>query len=115
MNKRRIGNRWETLASSYLEKNNFKIIDRNFYVKCGEIDIIAIKNGMLHFIEVKYRKNNLYGEAVCAVSYKKTKKIINAAKLYLLKNNINFDTPISFDILAIQNDVISFIENAFEV
>ena len=51
--KRRIGDIGEDLVCQFLKKNKFKIVDRNFLKKYGEIDIVALKEGTYHFIEVK--------------------------------------------------------------
>ena len=51
--KRKTGNLGEDLACRFLMKRGFDIIERNYYKKCGEIDIIAKNKGKLHFVEVK--------------------------------------------------------------
>jgi putative endonuclease len=51
--KRRIGNIGEDLAEMFLVKNGFKILERNYLKKWGELDVIAKKNNLIHFIEVK--------------------------------------------------------------
>ena len=58
MNTRVIGAFKEDIAISYLEENGFKIIERNFKCKIGEIDVIAKKDEVIRFIEIKYRKGN---------------------------------------------------------
>ncbi len=113
MNKKRVGNHFESLALIYLEKKNFKIIKTNYYAKGGEIDIIAIKDNILHFIEVKYRKNNKYGSAIESLSNAKIYKILRTSKIYLLENKLSFNQAISYDLLAIEGERIDFIENIF--
>lgn len=51
--KRKIGDKGEDVACKYLERRGFKVLERNFLKKCGELDIIAEKDEILHFIEVK--------------------------------------------------------------
>ena len=60
----------------YLENNYYQIIEKNFYCRFGEIDIIAIdkKENELVFIEVKTRTNLLYGIPIEAVNYNKIKQ-----------------------------------------
>ena len=53
MNSRIKGNIAEEKACSFLYDNGFIIIEQNFYSRFGEIDIIAVKNEVLHFVEVK--------------------------------------------------------------
>jgi putative endonuclease len=101
-NKRKIGFLQEDRAVSYLERNGYKIIGRNFYSKFGEIDIIASKDSYLHFIEVRSRSSERYGLSLESVNNKKIKKIINTAYYFLKKNKIKTD-KISISIISIDN------------
>ena len=72
MNKREIGFYCESAAVSYLKNKGFEIIEKNFrYGRFAEIDIIALKNSVLHIIEVKARSNKHFGRPAEAVNYKK--------------------------------------------
>lgn len=51
--RRKTGDKGERIATKYLKKKGYKIIERNYLEKCGEIDIIALKDDILHFVEVK--------------------------------------------------------------
>ena len=57
MNNKAIGRFGEDIACEYLEGSGFEVIARNYNTRCGEIDVIAERRGMLHFIEVKTRVN----------------------------------------------------------
>lgn len=83
-----IGKLGEDLATKYLEKNNYKILGRNFLCKQGEIDIIAKYKNENIFIEVKTRTNCHYGYPSEAVTDTKKKHIINATRYFLYKNNM---------------------------
>ena len=84
MNKRGFGNVGEQIAAEYLVKNGFKILDRNFrYGRFGEIDIIAVENEYICFIEVKTRTSSLFGTPIEAVGYEKRKKIKALAWTYI--------------------------------
>ena len=61
MNNKELGKIGENIAISYLEKNKYDILERNFYCKQGEIDIIAKQKGVIIFIEVKTRSNKRFG------------------------------------------------------
>ena len=63
------GNLGENIACEYLEKDGYQIITRNFNCFYGEIDIIAIKNSELIFIEVKTRCQNEYGQPIEAINF----------------------------------------------
>lgn len=98
----------ENKAKEYLIKIGFKIIKTNYKSKFGEIDIIALKNNTLHFIEVKSSKNY---ESEYYLTQKKLEKIIKT--IYVFKEHFqdynNFDYCI--DLIAINDDNINFIEN----
>lgn len=103
------GNESEKLAINFLIKNNFEIIKQNFYAKkYGEIDIIAKKNSIFHFIEVKSSKNIFYSGAYNLTS-KKLNKIINSVNFYIQINNIN--SLFQIDAIIIFQQKINFIQN----
>jgi putative endonuclease len=98
----------EDRAINYLQNNGFKIVDRNFYAKkLGEIDIIALKNNILHFIEVKSSRGSF--EPIYNITPAKIRKIINSANYYLKQKKLNFAWCI--DALIIKDDKIELIEN----
>ncbi len=107
---------FEEIAKRYLLINKYIILDTNFLCKFGEIDIIALKDGVLIFIEVKGRKNVDFGYPSEYVTPVKIKKIISTAKYYLMKKNYD-DVKCRFDVIEIIIDKkeINYIENAFEV
>lgn len=106
-----IGTNYETVAAGFLQKLGFKIVEKNFKVKTGEIDIIALDKKILVFVEVKFRKNNNYGNPCEFVTIQKQQKIIKAALLYIKKNNIK--TDFRFDVVSICGSEIEHIKNAF--
>lgn len=114
MYKENKGYEYEEIAKKYLINNTYKIIEQNFISKFGEIDIIATKDGVLCFIEVKGRKNSEFGLPREAVSKYKQQKIIFAAKYFLLKGNYG-DVQCRFDVIEIILDEkqINHIEDAF--
>jgi len=108
------GYEYEEIAKKYLLKNNYKIIEQNFISKFGEIDIIAIKDGIIAFIEVKGRKNVDFAFPREAVAIYKQKRIITSAKYFLLKKGYD-DIQCRFDVIEIILDdkVLDHIEDAF--
>jgi putative endonuclease len=76
----------EDLATNFLEKEGYRIIDRNFRVFEGEIDIIALYKNELVFLEVKTRKSNFFGYPGEFITKSKINKIKKAAFAYLSKN-----------------------------
>ena len=111
MDKRIVGGLYEQRAMNYLLKNEFCIIDTNYRCRLGEIDIIAIKDEILRFIEVKYRKNNSFGEPYEAVTKSKQRKIIKTARWYLNLNAKYQNSLCSFDVISITDSEILYLEN----
>lgn len=92
----------EKLACDFLEASGFEIEKRNYRAKNGEIDIIARKDELVVFVEVKARKTKTYGEPVEAVTPTKIERIRGAALEYLRetgsKGKLRFDViSITFD------------------
>lgn len=114
-NRRKIGTAHENEAVLFLKNRGYKIIEKNFYCRYGEIDIIAQDGDYIVFIEVKYRKNCNMGSPETAVDYNKKKHIIQSAQYYLYSRYNRNDIPARFDVVAIQGKSIHLIKNAFEV
>jgi putative endonuclease len=72
----------EDIATDYLKKIGYQIIERNFRKGYGEIDIVSIHGNILVFIEVKTRSTGLYGGAIEAISYGKLQKLIRTCEYY---------------------------------
>jgi len=103
------GDKSEILAAMFLEQEGFIILERNYFAKkLGEIDIIAKKDAVVHFIEVKSGKSESF-DPVYNVTSAKLRKIINSAHYYLKSRRI--DMPFSIDALIVRGDEVEFIEN----
>jgi len=114
MNKRTVGTKFEQIAAEFLQKNGYEILEFNFRSRQGEIDLIAREEEYLVFVEVKYRSNLKSGMPQEAVDLKKQRIISKVATYYCMKNNC-FDTvPTRFDVVAILEDEIKLLKNAFE-
>lgn len=103
----------EDAAAEYLKKKNYKIIERNYKNKIGEIDIIAKTKTDLVFVEVKTRSSKKFGTPTEAITYYKKRKIVNTAKYYLLKNPT--DLNISFDVVEVYGKFDGAVFNCEEV
>ncbi len=102
-----VGRFGEDIAQKYLKKEGHIILEKNYRGKSFEIDIISKdKNGDIHFIEVKTRKNTDFGNAYEYVTPKKLEKIKRGACIYL---NINkTDCPVHFDIIEVYARLTQF-------
>lgn len=105
----------EDRAAAYLMARGYTIRDRNWHFGHKEIDIIAQKDGVLAIIEVKARKNDLYGDATEAVTDRKIRNLVQAANAYV--RYYRLDLSVRFDIITITgelgNQVVKHIEDAF--
>ena len=118
-NNQKFGANSESIAAKYLaETLGYKILEKNFRTKTGEIDIIAKDGDTLVFVEVKARRSASYGNPKYAVTFRKQKKISMAA-LYYLKTRKLINAKARFDVAAItfsqELPEIEIIKNAFEL
>ncbi|MBZ4672205.1 YraN family protein [Deferribacterales bacterium Es71-Z0220] len=105
------GKKGEELALNFLENNGYKLIEKNFKSKFGEIDLIMKDGEVIVFVEVKYRLSEDYGSPKDAVTYEKMKKIIKTAEYFIVKNNLN--SLYRFDVVSILKNNIEHVKNAF--
>ncbi|MGN0692031.1 MAG: YraN family protein [Oscillospiraceae bacterium] len=85
MSTREIGDGGEALTAFYLERAGYSILCRNYTVRGGEIDIIAEKDGIIAFVEVKSRDISAFESGVYAVTKRKQRLIIRASQEYLFR------------------------------
>ncbi len=112
-NNRQVGARYEAKAADWLVARGYRIRERNFRCRLGEIDLIVEKDGVLVFVEVKYRRDAICGAPQEAVGYRKQQRISNAASVYLYTRKYPTDTPCRFDVVSVSGEEIAVIENAF--
>lgn len=117
-NTKKIGDWGESLACAYLEKNRFFIIEKNYRIRGGEVDLIAKHKTQIHFIEVKFRRTQTYGTGLDAVDLYKQRRISRAAQFFILKhpNFAGFEKVFSvLNITESENKThIDFFSDAFE-
>ncbi len=99
MNNKEKGDFGEEIAVNYLLSKGARILEKNYRLKIGEIDIIAKMGREVIFVEVKSRSNIKFGYPCESVSYKKEKNNWNCKLLYY-KNNLN-NTPVRFDVIEV--------------
>ena len=110
------GKQGEKIAANYLKKNGYKIVERNYHCKFGEIDIIALNRDILSFIEIKTRSSREHIPPELTVTKHKQDKIKRSAAHYLGKHGIE-NRYCRFDIVAITlekggKDIVLY-KNAF--
>ena len=116
MNTKLTGNQGEIRASEYLKSKGFEIIERNWRTNRGELDIIAVKNDILVFVEVKTLPNGTLDMIQRELNYQKRQRIIKTSKRFLLNHREYNNSYVRFDVIVIDMpgfDPVYHIENAF--
>lgn len=112
-----LGSKYEEKAVTYLMSEGYKILEKNYLRKTGEIDIIALdSDSYLAAIEVKYRSTDRFGGPFSAVNLAKQRKIYKTLLFYMSEHNIPVETKCRFDVIGIYGDGrLVHLTNAFEV
>ncbi len=117
----KLGREGEDAAIAYLKDKGYRIIQKNFRSKLGEIDIIAQQKETVVFIEVKSRASHQFGHPFSAITPAKQRKIIQVAQSFLAKHRL-MENPARFDVVGLTIDPdaskafqIELLENAFQI
>jgi putative endonuclease len=114
MDRKTKGKIGEAMAETFLKKKGIEILEKNYRYGRGEIDLIGLKdNRLLIFVEVKYRKNDQFGQPESFVSTSQQQLIMATAEEYI--HGINWQKDIRFDIVAIDESTgeLTHLEDAF--
>jgi putative endonuclease len=107
-----IGSYYEDIALQYLTEQGLKLEERNYLCQLGELDLIMQDNDFLVVVEVRYRKNSVYGGALESITKVKQKKIIAATQYYLQQAKIN--RAVRFDVVGITGEAPpEWVKNSF--
>lgn len=108
------GNGSEQLACTYLQASGLVLLERNYRLRTGEIDLIMRDGDVIVFVEVRYRKNQHYGGALASIDLRKQTRIIRTAQHFL-----QYRAPYAqarIDVVAVEgNNHINWIKNAFDL
>ena len=114
-----LGDRGERIAERYLLKHGYVIVDRGYSDNLGEIDLIAVEDKTVVFVEVKTRSSDFAGNPFEAVDDRKQEKITKTALSYMKQHDL-LECRVRFDVVSIiwpetrQAPQIEHFENAFE-
>jgi len=124
LKKKELGATGENMAVRYLKNLGYQILERNYRIRLGEIDIIAEHGRDLVFIEVKTRSGGLYGSPFDSVTTPKQKQLAKVALEYMSRHNCA-DRPARFDVVGVlmgegkaeqsQDVKIELVQNAFDL
>ncbi len=118
--RKEVGNKGEKLAAKFLKRKGYKIIQRNYKCKLGEIDIIAEQDRTIVFVEVKTRRTQEFGPPQNAITAAKRSQISKVALFYIREKKF-VDQSCRFDVIGItfspesRKPRIEHIENAFQL
>jgi len=116
--RRQFGDRGEGLAAALLERDGYEILDRNVSCRFGEVDIIAVKDTVHCFVEVRSRATDIFGAPSESVLFAKQRKVVKAAIYWLQRQRLLERVPVRFDVVAVvgrgPNATVEHIPNAFD-
>ncbi|MEO6776389.1 MAG: YraN family protein [Kofleriaceae bacterium] len=104
----------EDVAASYLHGRGYRIVERNFKTKLGELDIIARDGAVLCFVEVRSRTTDLFGDAIETVDHVKRARVSRMAQVYLAWRKPEFELA-RFDVLGITGAHVTLIRDAWRL
>ncbi len=112
----KVGSRGEDLACEYLKKSGYKIIERNFRIRGGEVDIVCKDKDILVFVEVKARYSHEYGLPIESMTFWKISALKKSAMFYITQNGLG-NKPYRIDFIGIDyadsrdNPIIELVKN----
>jgi putative endonuclease len=113
-----LGKQGERVAELYLQKNGYKLVERNYRCSGGELDLIVLDRRVVVFVEVKTRTGDGFGTPLEAVEFRKQQRMIRAAQFFLAEKNLQ-QRDARFDVVGVswpgREPVVEHIENAFEL
>jgi putative endonuclease len=112
-----LGRTGEDRAAKHLAKLGYRVLERNYNTKQGEIDLIALDRDTIVFVEVKTRTSDAYGAPELAVDQRKQGRMVKAALGYLKQKKLH-QMACRFDVVAISGgdeQQVEVIRNAFEM
>lgn len=90
----------EEMATAFLREKGWRVLERNYRCRDGELDLICDDRGVLVFVEVKTRSGTVHGEPGEAVGRTKQRRMIRAASLYLSRADA-WSTSCRFDLVSV--------------
>jgi putative endonuclease len=100
------GRRGEDVAAAYLEAEGWAIVARNFRWRGGEIDIIAVREGIIAFTEVKSWEKMGLEELERAIGPDKRRRIVETTKIFLSRHREYNDWSVRFDVVLVRGGVV---------
>jgi putative endonuclease len=115
--KKLLGQEGEDRAAKFLIEQGYRILERNYRTKSGEIDLIALHQNEVVFVEVKTRTSDAFGAPELAVNPRKQGRMVKAALGYVRQKKLH-QVPCRFDVVTVSaaaDQKVELIRNAFEM
>ena len=116
--KQLFGKDGERLAERYLHKKGYRVVERNYRCRGGEVDLILLDHKIIVFVEVKTRSDHSFGTPAEAVASRKQQRMIQAAQFFLSNKGLH-EREARFDVVGITwlngTPQVEHIQNAFEI
>lgn len=118
LNTRVLGEQGEHVATQFLEKQGYVVVARNYRTRVGEIDLVMVSSQTLVFVEVKWRRQRVFGAAVEAVDERKRRRLVYVARHFWSRYPQHRRPSVRFDVIAIEGGLgrqakIDWFPNAF--
>ena len=115
--RREMGRRAETRAADYLQQKGYTIVDRNYYTRYGELDIICEQGDTIVFVEVRSKRSSAFGTPEESITSAKIARLRKTALSWLAEKGTRWYPNLRFDVVTIRkevgNTIINHIEGAF--
>ena len=102
--RQQLGNEGESIACAELERLGYSIIERNYRIRSGEIDIVAGDAGTVVFVEVKTKTDSSFSDPVESITKQKQRRLVSMAEQYAASTPLD-RTPCRFDVVAVDVSV----------
>lgn len=116
-NRKAVGDAAEQLVVEHLEREGYRVRDRNVRCRSGELDVVAEKDGVLAFVEVRMRSTAVWGDPSMTVTHGKQRRVVLSAHEYCQKQRL-FARVIRFDVASVvgrgRGGHVEYIADAFE-
>ncbi|WP_092548718.1 YraN family protein [Xenorhabdus koppenhoeferi] len=109
-----LGQHYEHQAKQFLQQQGLTFVAENVKIRGGEIDLIMRDKHTWVFVEVRFRQNAQYGDAIATITQSKRRKLLHTAAVWLNRRNECLETtPCRFDVCAITGQKFEWLKNAF--
>lgn len=116
MSTRDVGSSAEDLAARHLQHLGWRILDRNYRIRRGELDLVALEGETLSFVEVRARKDARFGAPEETVGAVKQSRLVRAAQHWLAsRGGSHAHRPCRFDVIGIEGGRLRLIKDAFRL